>query len=110
MLVDHILRRLIFKHPLPPRSTEEFKMDALVNDFQPKDDDSIYENMVDELYNPVNYAFSGGDVRKSDCVDKLTTNSHIVIPNIESTKAAHTKSKELGLFNLFLPMYYVNAS
>ena len=57
--------------------------------------------MVDELCNPVNYEFSGGDVTKGDYIDKLTTNSHIVIPNIESTKAACTKSKELGLFNLF---------
>ena len=66
--------------------------------------------MVDELCNTVDYKIFGGGVTKIDHVDELTTSSHIVIPNIESTKAAHTKSKELGLFNLFLPMYYVNAS
>ena len=35
----------------------KFKMDAIVNDFQAKDDDSFYENMVDELHNPTNYEF-----------------------------------------------------
>ena len=41
-------------------------MDALVNNFQPKDDDSFCESIVDELHNPINYEFYGGDAIKGD--------------------------------------------
>ena len=54
------------------------------------------------MHDPINYEFSDGDVSKSDYIDCLTKNSQIIIPNLESTKAAYSKSNEVGLFNLFL--------
>ena len=54
-----------FQTPFASKKHWNFKMDAHANDFQAKDDDSFYENMVDELFNPCNYEFSV-DVTKGD--------------------------------------------
>ena len=76
-------------------------MPPCTSEYYQYDDESFYENMVDEICDPANYEFSSADVTSSDCINQLTSKSHIAIPNLEPTKAAHTKSKELGLFNLF---------
>ena len=70
-------------------------MPPYVNESQHNDDESFYENMVDEMYNPINYEFCSGDVTKGDYVDHLINHSHITIPNLEPTKAAYTKSMNL---------------
>ena len=64
-------------------------------------DDILYENMVDELYNPTNYEFMDGGFDQTDCINSLTTNSYIAIPYVEATKTEYTKNCETGLFNLF---------
>ena len=76
-------------------------MPPYISEYQYYNDESLYENIVDEMYNPANYEFSSGDVTSSDYIDYLTSKSHVTIPNLAPTKAAYTKSKELGLFNLF---------
>ena len=40
-------------------------MPLYLNESQHNDDESFYENMVDEMYNPINYNFSDGDVTKA---------------------------------------------
>ena len=39
--------------------------------------------------------FARGDVMKGNYINKLTTNRYIITPNINSTKAAYIKIKEL---------------
>ena len=63
-------------------------MSPYISKYQHYDDESLYENMVDEMYNPANYEFSSGDVTSGDYIDYLTSKSHVTIPNLAPTKAA----------------------
>ena len=76
-------------------------MPLYLNESQYNDDESFCKNMVNEMYNPINYNFSDRDIIKCDYIDHITNYSYIAIPNLEYVKAAHTKSKELRLFNIF---------
>jgi len=53
-ILAHILFVLIFKHLLPPIVVQIEIMPPYISESQHYDDESFYENMVDEMYNPTN--------------------------------------------------------
>ena len=93
---DELIKKFLLTFPLNYFITIKFQiastsksnritnMPPYVNETQHRDDESFYENMVDELYNPINYEFCSGDVTKGDYVDKLIEHSHITLITIHT--------------------------
>ena len=46
-------------------------MPLYISESQYYEDESFYENMVDEMYSPTNYEFSSGDVTNGDYIDPI---------------------------------------
>jgi hypothetical protein len=73
---DELIKKFLLTFPLnhfiaikfqiasASKSNRITNMPPYVNETQHRDDESFYENMVDELYNPINYEFCSGDVTK----------------------------------------------
>ena len=53
------------------------------------------------MHNPINCEFSDGGAPKGDCISCSTKNSQTFVTNLECTKAAYSKSNELGSLYLF---------
>ena len=46
-------------------------MPPYISEYQHYDDELLYENIVDKMYNSANYKFLSGDVTSGDYIDYL---------------------------------------